>query len=145
VPGTQHYRNVERYAVECRPEVVGLRIDESLVFTNARGLTDVVLARVAEHRRLVGPPRRVLLTMGPVNHIDVSGLVALQELHAALQAEGLRLEFSEVKGPVLDRLRAVGWLERYDVSLYLSHHEGIQAGEHDLRPSLADVDAPGQL
>lgn len=145
VPGTQHYRNVERYAVECQPEVVGLRIDESLVFTNARGLADVVLAHVHEHREKVGRPQRVLMLMAPVNHIDVSGLVALQELHAALQAEGLGLEFSEVKGPVLDRLRSVGWLERYDVSLYLSHHEGIQAGEHALRPSLADHDAPGQL
>jgi sulfate permease, SulP family len=145
VPGTQHYRNVERYAVECQPEVVGLRIDESLVFTNARGLVDAVLAHVREHRARVGSPQRVLLLMGPVNHIDVSGLVALQELHAALAAEGLRLELSEVKGPVLDRLKAIGWLERHDVSLYLSHHEGIQAGEHALRPSLADHDAPGQL
>ncbi|MFT7722587.1 MAG: SulP family inorganic anion transporter [Roseateles sp.] len=145
VPGTHHFRNVERFAVECRPEVVGLRIDESLVFTNARGLADVVLAHVREHRAQVGAPQRVLLLMAPVNHIDVSGLVALQELHAALAAEGLRLEFSEVKGPVLDRLRAVGWLERHDVSLYLSHHEGIQAGEQALRPSQADLDAPGQL
>lgn len=145
VPGTQHYRNVERYAVECRPEVVGLRIDESLVFTNARGLVDAVLGRVQEHRERVGKPRRVLLLMAPVNHIDVSGLTALQELHAALAADGLALEFSEVKGPVLDRLRAVGWLERYGVALYLSHHDGMQAGEHALRPSLADHDAPGQL
>src|SRR5262249_55470080 len=98
-----------------------------------------------EHREKVGEPRRVLLLMGPVNHIDVSGLVALQELHAALAAEGLRLEFSEVKGPVLDRLKAVGWLERYDASLYLSHHESIQAGVQALRPSLAAPDAPGQL
>ena len=145
VPGTQHYRNIERYAVECQPEVVGLRVDESLVFTNARGLGDAVMAHVRDHRAFVGRPRRVLMLMAPVNHIDVSGLVALQELHAALAAEGLRLEFSEVKGPVLDKLRAVGWLERYDVSLYLSHHEGIQAGAHDLRPSLADMDMPGQL
>lgn len=145
VPGTQHYRNLERYAVECRPEVVGLRVDESLVFTNARGLVDAVLAHVREHREKVGKPQRVLMLMAPVNHIDVSGLTALQELHAALRAEGLRLEFSEVKGPVLDKLKAVDWLERYDVSLYLSHHEGIQAGEHALRPSLADMDAPGQL
>lgn len=145
VPGTQHFRNIERYAVECRPEVVGLRVDESLVFTNARGLVDAVLAHVREHRERVGAPARVLMLMAPVNHIDVSGLTALQELHAALAVEGLRLEFSEVKGPVLDKLRAVDWLERYDVSLYLSHHEGIQAGEHALRPSLADHDAPGQL
>lgn len=145
VPGTQHFRNVERFAVECSPEVVGLRVDESLVFTNARGLVDTVMAHVHAHRAEVGEPQRVLMLMSPVNHIDVSGLTALQELHFALRAEGLRLELSEVKGPVLDRLRAVGWLERYDVSLYLSHHEGLQAGEQSLRPSLADRDAPGQL
>ena len=131
--------------MECRPELVGLRIDESLVFTNARGLVDAVLACVQEHRERVGRPRRVLLLMAPVNHIDVSGLTALPGLHAALAADGLALEFSEVKGPVLDRLRAVGWLERYGVALYLSHHDGMQAGEHALRPSLADHDAPGQL
>jgi SulP family sulfate permease len=39
----------------------------------------------------------------------------------------------------------VGWLERQGIALYLSHHEGMQAGEHGLRPSLADHDAPGQL
>ncbi|TNY05149.1 sodium-independent anion transporter, partial [Escherichia coli] len=89
---------------------------------------DEVLARVREHRERVGPPQRVLLLMAPVNHIDVSGLTALQELRSALAAEGLRLEFSEVKGPVLDRLHAIGWLEQHDVSLYLSHHEGISAG-----------------
>jgi sulfate permease, SulP family len=145
VPGTEHYRNVERYAVECQAAVVELRIDESLVFTNARGLVDAVLARVREHRERVGAPARVLLLMAPVNHIDMSGLTALQELQAALRAEGLRLELSEVKGPVLDRLRAVGWLERHGVPLYLSHHEGMQAGQHALSASQADHGAPGQL
>lgn len=145
LPGTEHYRNVERFAVECRAEVLGLRIDESLVFTNARGLVDVVLAHVQAHRAAYGQPRRVVMLMSPVNDIDVSGLTALQELHAALRAQGVVLELSEVKGPVLDRLRAVGWLERYGVHVYLSHHAGMQAGEQTLRPSLADHDAPGQL
>jgi len=143
--GTEHYRNVERHAVECRAEVLGLRIDESLVFTNARGLVDVVLAHVRAHRAAHGEPQRVLVLMSPVNDIDLSGLTALGELHAALRAEGLALEFSEVKGPVLDRLRAIGWLERHGVRVYLSHHAGMRAGEQSLRPSQADMDAPGQL
>lgn len=145
LPGTEHYRNVDRFAVECRAEVLGLRIDESLVFTNARGLVDVVLAHVQAHREAHGEPRRVVVLMSPVNDIDVSGLTALGELHTALKAQGLALEFSEVKGPVLDRLRAVGWLERHGVNVYLNHHAGMRAGEQSLRPSLADHDAPGQL
>lgn len=145
VPGTEHYRNVERFAVECRAEVLGLRIDESLVFTNARGLTDVVLGHVAAHRGEHAALKRVLLMMSPVNHIDFSGLTALRELHAALRLAGLGLDLAEVKGPVLDRLRAADWTAWFDGQVYLSQHAGMQAGEQALRPSLADRDAPGQL
>ncbi len=143
VPGTEHYRNIERHAVECRPDLLGLRIDESLVFTNARGLTDVVLAHVNAHGR--AGLQRVLILMSPVNSIDFSGLAALRELHGALQAQGLRLDLSEVKGPVLDRLQAGGWRDWFDGKVYLSHHAGCSVGEQSLRPSLADQDAPGQL
>lgn len=148
VPGTEHYRNIERHAVECRPEVLGLRIDESLVFTNARGLTDAVLAHVQAHRAQwpQGPElQRVLVLMSPVNGIDFSGLTALRELHAALRAQGLALDLSEVKGPVLDRLQAGGWRDWFGGQVHLSHHVGHLAGEPALRPSQADHDAPGQL
>jgi SulP family sulfate permease len=145
VPGTEHYRNVERFAVELRPEVLGLRIDESLVFTNARGLVDVALAHVRAHRERYPELARVLVLMSPVNHVDFSGLAALRELRAALSAEGQRLDLSEIKGPVLDRLRRSGWQAWFDGEVYLSHHAGATAGEQVLRPSQADHDAPGQL
>lgn len=124
VPGTEHYRNVDRHQVECLPEVLGLRIDESLVFTNARSLTDVVQGHLATHPGV----RRVVLLMSPVNSIDFSGLEALRELHVALKRQGLQLDLSEVKGPVLDRLRASGWQRWFEGEVYLSHHQGMVAG-----------------
>jgi SulP family sulfate permease len=48
VPGTQHFRNINRHEVETVPELVTLRIDESLYFANARFLEDLVQDRVAE-------------------------------------------------------------------------------------------------
>ncbi len=42
VGDTEHYRNVDRHEVQCTPGVLGLRIDESLLFTNARRLAGVV-------------------------------------------------------------------------------------------------------
>ena len=45
VPGTQHFRNILRHKVETHPEVVTLRIDESLYFANARFLEDLVQDR----------------------------------------------------------------------------------------------------
>ena len=123
VPGTEHYRNVDRHAVECQAHVLGLRIDESLLFTNARSLTDVVQAHLATHPGT----ERVVLLMSPVNGIDFSGLEALRELHTALRRQGLKLDLSEVKGPVLDRLRASGWQRWFDGEVFLSHHQGMSA------------------
>ncbi|MDN3918992.1 SulP family inorganic anion transporter [Roseateles violae] len=121
VPGTEHYRNVDRHAVECLPGVLGLRIDESLLFTNARNLTEVVQGFLQQH----AGTRRVVLLMSPVNNIDFSGLAALQELHQSLARQSVRLDLSEVKGPVLDRLRASGWQRWFKGQVYLSHHQGM--------------------
>jgi hypothetical protein len=51
VPGTQHFRNVERHKVETDPEpILTLRVDESLYFANARYLEDKVYDMVASVR-----------------------------------------------------------------------------------------------
>ena len=121
IPGSEHFRNADRYDVELTPGVVGLRIDESLLFTNARELTDVVVAQLRKQR----DARRVVLLMSPVNRIDLSGLEALRALHDALDARALRLDLSEVKGPVLDRLRRGGWSQWFRGRVFLSHHQGM--------------------
>ena len=122
IPGTEHYRNVERYQVELDPLVLGLRIDESLLFLNGRSLADVVQAHLDTHPST----RRVLLQMSPVNTIDFSGLSALKELHETLERQGRRLDLSEIKGPVLDRLKDSQWESWFRGRVYLSHHLGMQ-------------------
>lgn len=121
VPGTEHYRNVERYATELTPGVMSLRIDESLLFTNARQLLGVVARHLDTHP----DTKRVLLQMTPVNRIDLSGLEALRALQGVLLERGIRLDLSEVKGPVLDALRAAGWSRWFQGRLFLSHHQGV--------------------
>jgi len=121
VAGTEHYRNVERHAVQLTPGVMALRIDESLLFTNARQLVDVVEQQLAQHPGT----RRLVLLMSPVNRIDFSGLEALRALHDALAARGVRLDLSEVKGPVLDALRAGAWSHWFAGRVFLSHHQAM--------------------
>lgn len=122
VPGTEHYRNVERYATELTPGVLSLRIDESLLFLNARQLPGLVAQHLARHP----DTQRVLLQMSPVNRIDLSGLEALRSLQAVLAGRGIRLDLTEVKGPVLDALRASGWSRWFVGQVYLSHHQGVR-------------------
>ena len=121
VAGTEHYRNVERHEVQLTPGVMGLRIDESLLFTNARQLVDVVEQQLAHHP----DARRLVLLMSPVNRIDFSGLEALRALHDALAARRIRLDLSEVKGPVLDALRAGAWSQWFGGRVFLSHHQAM--------------------
>ena len=121
IAGTEHYRNVGRHDVELTPGVIGLRIDESLLFTNARQLGDVVQQHLASHPGT----SRVVLQMSPVNRIDFSGLAALRALHDTLAARGIRLDLSEVKGPVLDALKAGGWERWFTGEIFLSHHQAM--------------------
>ena len=125
IPGTEHYRNVGRHRVEQTPGVLALRIDESLLFTNARQLPGVIAGYLARQEADAGPVQRVVLLMSPVNHIDFSGLEALRALHATLAERAIRLDLSEVKGSVLDALRAGGWATWFRGRVFLSHHQGM--------------------
>ena len=49
IPGTQHFRNIERHEVITDSQIVSLRMDESLYFPNARFLEDKVNEMVAQY------------------------------------------------------------------------------------------------
>ncbi|MFZ5656086.1 MAG: SulP family inorganic anion transporter [Pseudomonadota bacterium] len=48
VPGTEHFRNIDRHPVVTSPTVLSARVDESLYFANARFLEQWLLAQVAQ-------------------------------------------------------------------------------------------------
>lgn len=123
VPGTEHYRNIERHAVETHPEVLALRVDESLFFANARALEDRINAGVAARPGL----RHVVLLCSAINAIDASALDSLMAINQRLHEGGLRLHLSEVKGPVMDRLGRSDFLKHLSGRVFLSHHQAMQA------------------
>lgn len=132
MPGTEHYRNVRRYATEGTAGLLGIRIDESLLYINARQLPDVVVGLLDT---VPGGVTRVLLQMSPVNHIDFSGVEALRSLQDLLARRGIQLDLSEVKGPVLDNLVASDWLRWFRGRLFLSHHQGVAGTDAVTPPS----------
>ncbi|HEX6157008.1 MAG TPA: SulP family inorganic anion transporter [Burkholderiales bacterium] len=123
VPGTEHFRNVKRHAVETRPELLVLRIDESLFFGNAAAVRDEIERLAAKEPRL----RRVLLVLSAVNHIDATALAMLDEVERELAARGVSLCLAEVKGPVMDRLARTELGARMKERVYLSTHQAFQA------------------
>lgn len=123
VPGTQHFRNILRHEVETHPELVTLRIDESLYFANARFLEDYVYDRIACDE----PIKHVVLLCSAVNEIDMSALESLEEINHRLRDVGIKLHLSEVKGPVMDRLQRSHFLDEMTGTVFLSHYEAVCA------------------
>lgn len=121
VPGTEHFRNVERHAVVTSPEVLSLRVDESLYFANTRYLEDRIAALVAERPEL----KHVVLLCSAVNAIDASALESLEEINHRLKDAGIFFHMSEVKGPVMDRLGRSNFLDDLTGRVFLSQHEAM--------------------
>jgi len=123
VPGTQHFRNVKRHRVITTPDVLSIRVDESLYFPNARFLEDLLAEQVASNPAI----RHVVLMCPAVNSIDASALESLEAVNARLAAGGVALHLSEVKGPVMDRLKRSDLLHHLSGQVFLSHFDAMAA------------------
>lgn len=123
VPDTQHFRNINRHEVHTCPELVTLRVDESLYFVNARFLEDLVQKRVTEGCAI----RNVVLMFSAVNEVDYSALESLEAINHRLRDMGVGLHLSEVKGPVMDRLRRSHFVDDLNGRIFLSQYDAWQA------------------
>ncbi|HMO08787.1 MAG TPA: SulP family inorganic anion transporter, partial [Paracoccaceae bacterium] len=134
VPGTEHFRNVDRHAVVTAPDVLSVRVDESLYFPNARYLEDFLLAEVAARPGL----RHVVLMCSAVNEVDASAVESLEAMVAHLRDAGVTLHLSEVKGPVMDRLMRTHLLAALTGDVFLTQADAMHALAPDLtRAALA--------
>lgn len=123
LPGSEHFRNIERFAVIQSPRVLSVRVDESLYFPNARYLEDRVAELIGWH-----PQAEHLVLMCPgVNLIDASALESLEAITTRLHAAGVQLHLSEVKGPVMDQLRRAEFLDHFGGQVFLSQYEALLA------------------
>lgn len=122
VPGTQHFRNINRHEVETDPQVVILRIDESLYFINARFLEEMVLERVSRSNEI----KHFILMFSAVNEVDFSALESLEGINLRLKNMGIGLHLSEVKGPVMDRFKQSHFLDELNGKVFMSQFDAWQ-------------------
>jgi SulP family sulfate permease len=117
IGASEHFRNVERFpSAETLPAVLILRIDANLFFGNV----DAVHARIEDELAQRPQVRHLVLMLASVSSIDTTALFALGEWNDELLRRNVMLHFSEVKGPVMDRLRDSDLLQRMQGRLFLS-------------------------
>ncbi|HXV44917.1 MAG TPA: solute carrier family 26 protein [Anaerolineae bacterium] len=119
---SETYRNILRHPVKTCPQVVAMRVDESLYFANTKFLEDTILRIVAER-----PEVKHLVLIGiAVNFIDASALETLEALVEELRNAGVEFHLAEIKGPVMDRLKAVGFVDKLGLDqIHLSTHDAM--------------------
>jgi anti-anti-sigma factor len=104
---SEHFRNVLRYDVKTSPEVLAVRVDASLYFANAKYLESFLTQAIADQSEI----KSILLVCSAINLIDASALEILESLIADFRNLGIQFYFAEVKGPVMDKLNKIGFVE----------------------------------
>ncbi len=118
------YRNVLRHEVTTHPEIVAVRIDQSLYFANTKYLEDTVLGIVADK-----PEIKYFLLIGTaINFIDASALETLESLNHELRDAGVDLHFAAIKGPVMDKLKQIDFVHHIGPDhFHESTHDAMKA------------------
>lgn len=116
IAGSEHFRNVERYPGRTDAALLFMRVDAFLFFGNM----EAVSARIDEEVAARPLLRHLVLVLSAVNAVDTSALFGLAEINRQLRARGVTLHLAEVKGPVMDRLKAVDLLQALSGKVYLS-------------------------
>ncbi len=123
IKGTKHFRNIKRHKVETSPDVVSLRVDESLYFANASYLEDEIFRILGERKQI----RHIILMCTAVNEIDISALEVLESVNEILRQEGIGFHLSEVKGPVMDCLENTHFLANLNGQVFLSQYQAVHS------------------
>lgn len=122
LPGSEHFRNVERYAVETIPGVLFVRIDERLFFGNL----GAVELRINQELERIGEARDLVLVMSAVNLMDTTAVEVFAELNGDLAERGIRLHLAEVRGPVQDRLQRSALWSSLSGQVFLSANAAFE-------------------
>ncbi|MCU1718871.1 SulP family inorganic anion transporter [Pseudomonas sp. 5P_3.1_Bac2] len=130
LPGSEHFRNIERFTTVQSDSVLSIRIDESLYFPNARYLE----GRIAELLASRPQARHLVLMCSGVNLIDASALDTLEAISERLHSAGVQLHLAEVKGPVMDRLRRSNFLDSFGGHVFVSQYHAL----HSLDPTTTE-------
>ncbi|MCA0901350.1 SulP family inorganic anion transporter [Microbulbifer agarilyticus] len=133
VEGTEHFRNIKRHNVVTVPQILTIRVDESLMFSNAAFLEERVYADVAANPDI----RHVVLMCSAVNEIDWSALETLESINAQLEEAGICLHLSEVKGPVMDNLEQSGFVEEISGQIFFTQYQAFTQLRGDRAPGAA--------
>lgn len=126
VPGTEFYRNIERFNnLEQREDLLILRMDGPLYFANLNYFKDNLTRLMNERGDKL---KALLINAESISHVDSSAVHALKDWMRELQAQGIKVYFAGLIGPVRDVFSRTGLVELIGKSnLFMSNQQAVDA------------------
>lgn len=126
VPGTEFYRNIERFNnLEQREDLLILRMDGPLYFANLNYFKDNLTRLMNERGDKL---KALLINSESISHVDSSAVHALKDWMRELQAQGIKVYFAGLIGPVRDVFARTGLVELIGQSnLFMSNQQAVDA------------------
>jgi len=121
LPGTEHFRNVDRHDVDTLRNVLFLRVDANLFFANWDRVRDYIDQRASS----LDAGGQLVLSLASVSDIDSTALDGLKALAQDLQQRQIALHLCEVKGPISDKLQRADAAGQWQT--HLSTHQAFEA------------------
>ena len=116
IGNSEHFRNVERFDTTTSPEVLAVRVDQSIYFVNTRYIENFLLSEISDSPEV----QHIVLICTATNFIDTSGLELLERLCDNLNEIGITLHLAEVKSPVMDKLQQTDFYDHMRGEVYFT-------------------------
>ncbi len=125
IPGTHTYRNVDRFdKLEQRKDCLIVRFDSPLFFANSSFFKNWILKKVKEFPEA----KNLIIEASGINHVDSSAIDMTLDLQKELATKGMRMMYSDVKGPVRDLFHRYGLYEKFGKeNFYITTSNAVQA------------------
>lgn len=120
IPGTEHFRNIDRFPEGKEVEqILVLRFDDQLYFANANYFKEEIIKRIVKYDRSI---EHLLLDASNIHNIDSTGIATLLMLNEDLESRGVILHIANARGPVRDALYKNGLMKN-------AHHHHVDLKE----------------
>ena len=83
--------------------------------------------------------RHLILECAAVNTIDTSAFESLTSINSRLKDGGITFHLSEVKGPVMDRLKRSHFLNEFTGNVHLTQYDAVFSIKPDFARSTRDA------
>ncbi|XP_047327697.1 probable sulfate transporter 3.5 [Impatiens glandulifera] len=137
IPDSNLYRDVEQY-----PQAIGipgfliLQLGSPIYFANCGYIRERVLRWVRDEQGIAqgNYVENILLDLGGVTSIDITGIETLEEIHKALKAKGIKMGLVNPRLEVLEKLTVSKFIKEFgEENVFLSVKEAIESNKFTLK------------